>query len=377
MDEIDVILISSVRPENSFAAAVLMYRHLVNRNGIRLHILPAEHHEIVHGRFHSKIVPRLMRTPARRWAGDVDYLMHTTLPLEKRLAAPPRNARTVVLTLAYRSGCWVAQRYARQHRLPLIVRFDDWWPDIAEVHKPVRKRLEQRFLELYRSADLTLCPGEGMRKALGPHRNARVIFPIPDAKPIEPSMSNDSADEFRVGYSGNMIDYSDMLRDLAQLALKQTDVRIEFRGRPHWPRALADEMRHRDLLHDFIEAGASFDDWLGSFDAYLVVMFFDAAQRRRTETCFATKLTEYSRAGRPVVIWAPETSDVVQWAKKSGAALCVTDPDPRALLSALAHLRRDRALQLELAARMRRAYETEFSPVRLQQQFQEALNSVV
>ena len=377
MDEINVILISSVRPENSFSAAVLMHRHLVNRSGIRLHILPAEYHEIVQGRFHSKIVPRLMRTPARRWAGDVDYLMHTTLPLEKRLPAPPRAARIVVLTLAYRSGCWVAERYARRHRLPLIVRFDDWLPDIAEVHKPVRKQLEQRFLELYRSADLSLCPGEGMLKALGPHRNARVIFPIPDAKPIAPSTSNDSADEFRVAYSGNMFDYSDMLSDLAQLALKQTDIRIEFRGRPHWPQALGDEMRRRHLLHDYIEAGAGFDDWLGSFHAYLVAMFFDAAQRRRTETCFATKLTEYSRTGRPVVIWAPETSDVVQWAKKSGAALCVTDPDPRALLSSLAHLKRDRALQLELGARMRRAYETEFSPARLQQQFLEALNSVV
>ena len=180
--------------------------------------------------------------------------------------------------------------------MPLIVRFDDWWPDIAEVHESIRKQLEQRFFGLYRSADLSLCPGEGMRKALGPHRNARVIFPIPDAKPIEPSTSNDSADEFRVGYSGNMIDYSDMLRDLAQLALKQTDVRIEFRGRPRWPQALVDEMRHRELLHDFIEAGATFDHWLGSFDAYFVVIFFDAAQRRRTETCFATKLTEYSRA---------------------------------------------------------------------------------
>jgi len=67
----------------------------------------------------------------------------------------------------------------------------------------------------------------------------------------------------------------------------------------------------------------------------------------------------------------------VQWAKKNNAALCVTDPDGRAVLSAVAHLKRDRALQLELAARMRRAYETEFSPVRLQQQFLEALSSVV
>jgi hypothetical protein len=377
MDEINVILISSVRPEKSMSAAQLMlHRHLVNRRGIRLHILPAEYHEIVHSRFHSKIVPRLMRTPARRWAGDVDFLMHTTLPLEKRLVAPPRGTRTVVLTLAYRSGCWVAQRYAKRHRLPLIVRFDDWWPDIAEVHNPVRRQLEQRFLELHRSADLSLCISEGMLKALGSHRNARVILPIPDAEPIRSSKCQDSADEFRVGYCGNMFDYSDMLSDLAQLALKQTDVRIEFRGRPRWPQALIREMTQRHLLHDF-ESGPTFDDWLGSFHAYLVVMFFDAAQRRRAETCFAAKLVEYSRAGRPVVIWAPETSAVVQWAKKSRAALCVTDPDARALLSALAHLRSDRALQLELAARMRRAYETEFSPVRLQQQFLEGLNSVI
>src|SRR4029077_14086676 len=130
-----------------------------------------------------------------------------TLPLEKHLTAPPRGTRTVVLTLAHGSGCWVAQRYARRYRVPLIVRFDDWWPDIAEVHTPVRKKLEERFLELHRSADLSLCISEGMLKALGPHRNARFVLPIPDVEPIGPSPSNDSADEFRVGYSGNMFDY--------------------------------------------------------------------------------------------------------------------------------------------------------------------------
>jgi hypothetical protein len=240
----------------------------------------------------------------------------------------------------------------------------------------VRKQLEQHFLKLHRSADLSLCISEGMLKALGPHRNARVILPIPDAEPIRPLKCKDSAGEFRVGYSGNMFDYGNMLADLAQLALKQRNVRIEFRGRPRWPQALIHEMRNRHLLHDF-ESGPGFDDWLGSFDAYLVVMFFDAAQRRRTETCFATKLLDYSRAGRPVVVWAPETSAVVQWAKKSRAALCVTDPDARALLAALARLKRDRALQMDLGARIRRAYETEFSPVGLQQQFMDGLNSVI
>src|SRR5207248_3792703 len=360
MDEINVIVISSVRPEKSTAAAVTLHRHLVNRRGIQLHVLPAEYHEIVHGSFHSKIIPRLMRTSARRWAGDIDYLMHTTLPLEKHMVAPPARARTGDLTLAYRSGCWVAQRYARRHRLPLIVRFDDWWPDIAEIHTLVRKKLERRFLELHQSADLSLCISEGMLKALGPHRNARVILPIPDVEPIRPSPRKDSAGEFRVGYTGNMFDYSDMLADLAQLAMRQSDVRIEFRGRPKWPQALMHEMTHRHLLHDFA-SGSAFEDWLGSFDAYLVVMFFDAAQRRRTETCFATKLVEYSRAGRPIVIWAPESSAVVQWAKKSGAALCVTDPDAGALLTAMGNLKKAGALQLEIGAHARRAIEPVFS----------------
>src|SRR5438046_3422774 len=224
MDEINVILISSVRPEKSTSAELTLHRHLMNRRGIRLHILPAEHHEIVHSRFHSKIVPRLMRTPARRWAGDVDYLMHTTLPLEKRLVAPARGTRTVVLTLAYRSGCWVAQRYAKRHRLPLIVRFDDWWPDIAEVHNPVRKQLEQRFVDLHRSADLSLCISEGMLKALGSHRNARVILPIPDVEPIGPSKCNQSVGRFRVGYTGNMVDSGVLWVVLRSLQLGRAEV---------------------------------------------------------------------------------------------------------------------------------------------------------
>jgi glycosyltransferase involved in cell wall biosynthesis len=376
MDDVNVIVVSSVRPENSMAAALTLHRHLVNRHGIRLYVFPAEHHELAGGSVSSKIVPRLMRGAARQWANDVDYLMHTTLPLEKRLPPPPTSARTVVLTLAYRSGCWVAQRYAKRYGLPLVVRFDDWWPDIPPVHAPVRKCLERRFVDLHRSADLSLCISEGMLKALGPHRNAHVILPIPDAEPIRTSKCNHSATEFRVGYTGNMVDYGDMLADLAQLAVKQSDVRIEFRGRPRWPQALMREMRHRHLLHDFAH-GPGFDDWLSSFDAYLVVMFFDAAQRRRAETCFATKLVDYSRFGRPIVIWAPERSAVVQWAKKSKAALVVSDPNASALMQKLNELKRDRRLQEELGARAQDCYDTEFSPARLQQQFIVALNSVV
>ncbi len=96
MDEINVILISSVRPENSFSAAVLMYRHLVNRSGIRLHILPAEYHEIVHSRFHSKIVPRLMRTPARH----ANSCAYTRIPQRLLGRAALREAASIAIDRA-------------------------------------------------------------------------------------------------------------------------------------------------------------------------------------------------------------------------------------------------------------------------------------
>jgi hypothetical protein len=376
MDDINVVVISSVRPENSTSAALTLHRHLVNRPGIRLHVLPAEHHELSSGSLCSKIVPRLMRTPARRSAGDMDYLMHVTLPLEKRLPSPPTSTRTVVLTLAYRSGCWVAQRYAKRYGLPLAVRFDDWWPDIAVVHGPTRERLERRFHDLYRSADVSLCISDGMLNALGTHRNAHVILPIPDAEPLMPQQSKASAGEFRVCYSGNMYDYGDMLADLAELAVQRTDIRFEFRGRAQWPAALINDMRKHHLLHDF-GSGHAFDEWFRSFDAYLVVMFFEAAQRRRAETCFATKLVDYSRFARPIVIWAPETSAIVQWARKSKAALIVTDPNPLRLMKEIKRLKCDTALQMELGTRARDCYDTEFSPAKLQQQFIAALNSVL
>src|SRR6266446_2121339 len=121
MDEINVIVISSVRPEKSTAAAVTLHRHLVNRRGIQLHVLPAEHHEIVHGSFHSKIIPRLLRTSARRWAGDIDYLMHTTLPLEKRLSAPPARLRTVVWNPPSPGAGWGRHAYGRRTGWHLFV----------------------------------------------------------------------------------------------------------------------------------------------------------------------------------------------------------------------------------------------------------------
>jgi hypothetical protein len=79
-------------------------------------------------------------------------------------------------------------------------------------------------------------------------------------------------------------------------------------------------------------------------------MSFDARDRKTMEVCFPSKLTEYTAAGLPIVIWGPEYSAAVRWAMENpDATLCVTDPDPRAIASALERLATDPALARRLA----------------------------
>ena len=378
MADINVILISSVRPEPTTAASMTLYRHLIDRTEINLKILPAEHYEISKGSFCSRIIPRINQTPLHRWSRYADYLLHASVPFDGILPAPETNrARTVVLTIAYKNGCWVHQRYASRHRLPLVVRFDDWWPDCVAGYPWMRKQIERRFLALHQSAKVSICVSEGMEAALGPHPNAPVIFPIPEAgKPAARAVSAPS-NPFKVCYLGNMSDYGPMLAELAVESLKQSEICFEFRGpEPRWPADLKRTMRERGQLHGF-GTGEAFNSWLAGFDAYLVAMFFELEQRRRVETCFATKLLDYSALGRPIVIWGPESSSAVRWARKADSALCVTKPQPQAVLEAVRKLAKDPKKQGALGKAARRAYENEFDPGVIQKNFVDALHSAL
>jgi hypothetical protein len=240
----------------------------------------------------------------------------------------------------------------------------------------MRNNIQRRFLALHRAAKVSICVSEGMRAALGPHPNAPVVLPIPEGGEALASESLPS-DPFRVCYLGNMHDYGPMLAGLAKTALTQSTIRLEFRGpEPLWPGDLKKTMREKGLLHQFA-AVDKINSWLAGFHACLVAMFFGPGQRRRVETCFATKLVDYSALGKPIVIWAPESSAVVQWARKTSGALCVTDPSPERLLSALRELAADPQKQAALGAAARSAYESDFDPNQTQERFLEALRTAL
>jgi hypothetical protein len=371
--KVTVILISSVKLSDRSAAGITLRRHFGGIPGIHVVELPAEFSEIYAGSWPARALQRLARTRLTNWMADLKYWLHTTLPFHRGLEGPPNQpGRAIVLTVACGHGWLVARKYSRLFGLPLVVRFDDWWPDIVSVHPWLKAEVEREYRMLYQAAKVSMCISEGMKAALGGSAPRPVILPIPEeGRQIAAPRARQFP--FRICYLGNLYDYGPMLAGLATALEEHTDLRIEFRGGdPRWPAPLKNQMRKDGQLHGFLD-GPTFHEWLESFDVYLVAMFFESEQRRRVETCFATKLLDYSSLGRPVIIWAPETSAVVRWAERSRAAVCVTDPSPEAVIAAAYGLAADPLRCSHLGERMRQAYETEFSPALLQSEFMRGL----
>ncbi len=372
-DKVRVTMVSSVQLADRSAAAITLARHLADRRLYEVKELPAESDELCEPAWCRRFLGRLAKTRFSMWVRDLRYLAAAFLPLHLLLPRPPKeHGKSVVLTVACGNGWLIAAKYARRHGIPLAVRFDDWWPDTFGLHPPLRVLYARQFEALAKAADFCFCISEGMRKELGNPASSAVVLPIPEAG-RQPSPWRAPKDPFRVCYLGNMYDYGPMLGQLAEAASSVADVRVEFRGmEPNWPSNLKVRLKASGQLHGFLE-GEDFQRWYESFDCYLVAMFFDQGQRRRVRTCFATKLLDYSAMGRPIVIWAPEDSSVVHWARESGSAICVTEPDAGAVVAALQALARDPARCRELGGRARMAYETDFDPHRLQRVFDDAL----
>ena len=143
---INVILISSVRPEPTMAANATLFRHLVNRPGINLTVLPAELWEIK---------PRSMDAGSSIiWRAGVAFAVGPLTrccfrTVREWTAYSRRRPRRREYAGLY-PGVW--QRlacgetgYAARYALPLVAKFDDWWPDIAPVHGCLRGRLSTAF----------------------------------------------------------------------------------------------------------------------------------------------------------------------------------------------------------------------------------------
>jgi glycosyltransferase involved in cell wall biosynthesis len=343
-----ILLISSVIPQDTTATELVLYRHFAAARDELKVTIASDHPALGNHPDGIPIIPnpvllRLTKTRLAAIAHSLRQLLptHDTRTLYHYLCQHRPDA---ILTVAHGTLYPLALRVARQLQIPLISIFHDWFPDMAWVPNLLRPYLNHQFLQLYRQSDLAFCVSEGMRQALGDHPNAQVLLPIPGDKPchIEDSCATEQRDihaSFTVVYAGTLSTcYAPMLQALGKLAKTMTSIRLRFFGpTPHWS---------PEILHDLTKAGiyggflsrAELLRELHDADALLIVMSFDAGDRRRTKTSFPSKLVEYVQFGKPVVVWGPEYSSAVKWAKQNQSAITVTNPSPHDLVSTLAEV---------------------------------------
>jgi glycosyltransferase involved in cell wall biosynthesis len=283
------------------------------------------------------------------------------------------------LTVAHGDAFGGARRFADREGLPLASIFHDWYPDAVLAHRYARTLLEKRFRGLYRASKVAFCVSEQMRVALGAHHNAQVLFPIPSASGLPRWNSGcfRKASPFKMIYAGNLYEYGPMMAG-ALLSISESKLeRLEIRGaNPQWSLSLQTRMKASRNLFDFT-SGTEFNEWLKTADAFLIPMSFVASIRRRMETSFPSKLTEFARFGRPLVIWGPEYCSAVKWARNGDRGLCVTRPSANTLRETVETLCSDSIEQRRLGEAALSAAQTEFNADRIHNQFIAALEAAM
>ncbi len=300
---------------------------------------------------------------------------------DKDLPATVSKAqKTIVGTVAHGDGFYAAQRFANKHGLPLVVFFQDWWPDMAEVPKPFVKVLDKHFLSLAKSCNLGICVSDGMKKALGGGKNLEVLSPIPGHFEFNMQFASQAkaGTVFKIVYSGNLDLYGPMLLEALRVFKGHPQIQLQVRGaNPNWPDEAKKDMREAGLWLEFAPR-SELDAWLQSADAFLIPMVFEEKYRRRMETSFPSKLIEFSQFGKPLIVWGPDYCSALRWAEKAFCTnpIIVTKPDSEGLIEPIQQFVRSRNKVVKFIPDESIYNYNEFNPKKIQSQFFDFLKCV-
>src|SRR5436190_15573167 len=368
MDRIKVLVVSSVVPNaRGSGGELVLHRYLKSNRRIESEVVSWQRFP-----FRLKVIGKLRELGFQSLSRCMECLF-PVLPSKKVVDDLVHSFRPdVVVTVAH--GWWhiQARSVAKKFELPLISFFQDWWPDFPDVPFAFRSRVERQFRKTRADSAVAICVSDGMRRELGEPGNALVLHDAPSLTRCG-DMTRDFKLPLRVAYFGNLFEYGPLIES-ALRALKGSErVRLEvFGASPHWTRGTEDEFRSSGLYRGFI-APNELAESLQTFQAALVVMSFAPPHRRRMTTSFPSKLIDATQVGLPVVVWGPEYSSAVKWARRGERALCVTDPNPLALLETLEELASSLSELRRLAKSASDAAAADFNYERIQLQFIDAL----
>lgn len=382
-----VLIVSVVPPYNDGGGRILLYRHFVLHKNITTYVcsnadlldkaaiqtplrLPYPLHRLQKSRFGPKLKKLLIEFENFLWPSVGHYALRRVVKKFKP---------DLVFTVADTSVCEIAQKTAYHFRLPLVGFFMDWVP-LMDNHfgfKVTQKILSERFRRFYYRCDLAFCISEGMRNELGPHGNAKILYPIASKNSISNVLKTSKVGRFRLVYVGSALGfYGRMLQSLALEIEKQRNLELMLIGPTFdWPRELKERLEKNGICLGPKKPEEA-EKYLQQADALLVVMSFEKDYELFMKTSFNTKISDYSTFGKPIVFWGPEYSAPAKLLKKESAAIVVNSPDPESIANAVWQLAKNPALQNQLVSASANLFEKYFHPDSLQTMFENEMEEL-
>jgi len=358
-----------VPDELALGGSLILKRHLVDNPDVISHVLRSAPIRLL-----AKIRARLKRTRLHRLVSNLEYLSACLVneKLADRLIQEFKP--DLIFSVAHGWSYLLAVKVSRRWNLPLVMLYQDWWPDSADVSNFLCPLVERQFRHACTVSQVALCVSVGMQVELRSPPNCVVLHDIPSKVSLQKSSRGGC---YRIVYFGNLHEYGPMIENALRYCLENPKIRLEVFGpAPNWSPRAEDEFRSMGLYHGLVSP-REIQKQIARFDAGLIVMRFDEAMQRRMRTSFPSKLIEMAQFGKPLVIWGPEYCSAVQWARKGGRALCVTDPNPCVLGASLEALAASPIDQDRLAIAACQAARTDFNPERIRTQFMGALESAI
>jgi hypothetical protein len=361
-----ILLASYTVPENTMGGALILFRHFLLKNDFEIGVV-TNNPVKVPGVFYRQVLePRLLkrlkRTRLSLWLHDYTHLIHSRI-FDNRLYVAAREFEPdIIFNVAETYFSFHAQRLAKKLGIPFVAYFMDWGNYAAHSHKWALPHMDRMYRRLYQHSDLAFCICEGMRKELGPHPNAYVLYPSgADIRVTgHPARSNNG--KFVFCFTGNLNQwYGQMVYDLIQESEDDESIGLKVFGAYHnWTDSFVKDQTSKGVFHGF----RPFEQLIPEFqnaDAFLLPMGFGPDSALIERTSFKTKLLDYILFEKPMLVWGPEYSTAVELGRKFECAYCVTDPRPEAALAGMKALAGNRSLRESLVENATKLRETELN----------------
>ncbi len=386
-----LLYLGDVPVEASYHGSALIYRLLQNYPAAKLRIIEGNlrnslpERRLAGVRYGSVKVgwARPLNTRLNRWARLV-YSYAAGWKANAVGHALGNLQPEAVLTVAHDFLWLTAARYAQKHSLPLHLICHDDWPRLAPVPLVFCNRLEREFMKVYRQAVSCLCVSPYMAEEYERRYGAKstVLYPSRDPNtPVFEAISGGdckNGHKFTVAYAGSLAT-SDYVRQLVVMSQFLSDLggKLLLFG-PFDEKML--KTAGMNLASIIVGGMLSSADLVRRLhldaDVLFLPMSFADSELEAMALNFPSKLTDYTAAALPLLIWGPENCSAAKWAaSEAGVAAVVTKPEPRNMATMLKKLMDNHGWRKELAATAARVGNKYFSPTAASDIFLSSLTS--